>query len=173
MYSAIINFEVFESYYYQSKFLVPSSSDLSKFHETWLSQIVVSLLKQPFIAVFLVTSGVIISRLKPSARTLFLWNGSVLIAVIVLLIPHALFGCDEAIQSDRDEKLQFFCNFNCRCQNQEVFSPVCTELGQKTYFSPCHAGCMSLQTINDVKVCMQGMIVILIIIMRYKILADL
>merc|ERR1712012_1172635 len=37
------------------------------------------------------------------------------------------------------------CNSGCTCSMQR-FSPICTADGSTTYFSPCHAGCLSVES---------------------------
>lgn len=152
MTASIVNFQIFQSYFFQSRFLISVSEDASGFNDTYLAQIIVNLLKQPFIVISVVASGVVISKLKPRARNLIVWNLSILILVIVLFIPYAFFTCSESIQSEYDKYLTHYCNSDCNCDNSVAFSPVCTEIGQKTYFSPCHAGCTTVQVLNNIKV---------------------
>lgn len=152
MTASIVNFQIFQNTFFQSRFLISVSADESGFSDTYLAQIIANLLKQPFIAISLIASGVIISKMRPKARNLAAWNLSILVLVMVMFIPHAFFTCSESIQSEYDRYLTYYCNSNCDCDDNVIFSPVCTEIGQKTYFSPCHAGCTTVQTLNNVKV---------------------
>lgn len=152
MTASLVNFQIFQKYFFQSRFLVSVSEDESGFSDTYLAQIIVNLLKQPFIVTSMIASGVLISKLKPNARSLATWNLSILVLVIVLFIPHAFFTCSESIQSEYNRYLTYYCNSDCDCNSGVTFSPVCTEIGQKTYFSPCHAGCTTVQVLNNVKV---------------------
>lgn len=152
MTASIVNFQAFQSYFFQSRFLIPVSEDVSGFSDTFLAQIIANLLKQPFIVIAIIASGVIISKLTPNAQHLAAWNLFILILVILLFIPHAFFTCNESIQSEYDRYLTYYCNVDCDCNSGVTFSPVCTEIGRKTYFSPCHAGCTTVQIVNNVKV---------------------
>lgn len=152
MTASIINFQYFQNYFFQSRFLISVSSDESGFRDTYLAQIIANLLKQPFVVISIIVSGVVISKLKPTARNLALWNLSILLLVIMLFIPHAFFTCSESIQSEYNRYLTYYCNSDCDCDSRVDFSPVCTEIGRKTYFSPCHAGCTTVQVINNLKV---------------------
>lgn len=152
MTASIVNFQIFQNYFFQSRFLISVSADESGFSDTYLAQIIANLLKQPFIVVTIIASGVIIAKLKPKARNLAAWNLSMLVLVTIMFIPYAFFTCSDSIQSEYDTYLNYYCNSDCNCDSGVAFSPVCTEIGQKTYFSPCHAGCTTVQVLNNVKV---------------------
>lgn len=152
MTASIVNFQIFQNYFFQSRFLISISEDESGFSDIYLAQIIANLLKQPFIVISMIASGVIISKLKPKARNLAAWNLSILVLVMVMFVPYAFFTCSESIQSEYNRYLNYYCNSNCNCNGGVTFSPVCTEIGQKTYFSPCHAGCTTVQVLNNMKV---------------------
>jgi len=50
---------------------------------------------------------------------------------------HVLDDSDDSLKVV--SRLQLECNLNCSCPSSLVYDPVC--LDQKTYYSPCHAGC--------------------------------
>lgn len=152
MTASIINFQIFQNYFFQSRFFISVSADESGFSDTYLAQIVANLLKQPFIVISIIASGLVISKLKPKARNLAAWNLFALTLVTIMFIPHAFLTCSESIQSEYDRYLTYYCNSDCGCDVGVTFAPVCTEIGQKTYFSPCHAGCTTVQLLNNVKV---------------------
>lgn len=152
MTASIVNFQIFQSYFFQSRFLISISEDESGFSDTYLAQIIANLLKQPFVVISMIASGVVISKLKPKSRSLAAWNLSILILVMILFIPYAFFTCSESIQSEYDRYLTYYCNSDCDCDSGVVFEPVCTEIGKKTYFSPCHAGCTTVNALNNIKV---------------------
>ncbi|XP_012564749.1 solute carrier organic anion transporter family member 4C1 [Hydra vulgaris] len=68
-----------------------------------------------------------------------------------IFIPIVLIGCDEqevvgvAVpyldSSNASISLNSTCNINCHCNNH-VYKPVCSINDQKTFYSPCHAGCI-------------------------------
>lgn len=152
MTSALINFDMFQSYFYQSRFFVSASEDQSGFNDNSLTEITVNILKQPFIAINLLLSGLILAKFMPSAKHLATWNTVVLVMVIIFFIPHAFLSCSDNIQAEYGSYLNYYCNSRCNCQDEATFSPVCTQIGQQTYFSPCHAGCSSIQLLNGIKV---------------------
>lgn len=152
MTSALINFDMFQSYFYQSRFFVPVSTDQSGFDDNSLTQITTNILKQPFIATNLLVSGLIVAKFMPSAKKLVTWNTAVLVLVIILFIPHAFLSCSDNIKAEYGRYLNYYCNSRCNCEDEATFSPVCTQIGQQTYFSPCHAGCSSVTLLNNIKV---------------------
>ncbi|KAG8227796.1 hypothetical protein J437_LFUL006210 [Ladona fulva] len=98
-----------------------------------------------FSAIGVLASGIIISRLRPSARALALWNvfcGAVSAAGI---ISYAFLGCpavDENLLPSGELRTEFECNSNCACDYVK-YSPVCSAAdGTTTFISPCHAGCV-------------------------------
>lgn len=152
MSTALVNFEMFQNYFYQSRFYVPISSDQSGFDDNSLTEIVTNILLRPFIAINLLASGLILAKWTPSAQKLAVWNTSVLILVILFFIPHAFLSCSDNVKSEYGSYLNYFCNSKCNCRDDATFSPVCTQIGQQTYFSPCHAGCSSVELLNNIKV---------------------
>lgn len=89
------------------------------------------------------SSGYIISKYKPSLRTLFLWNVLVGICFIMGQTSYLFLTCENGNQLTTTGKLNLTnsCNFKCAC-DAVPYSPVCDELTGTTYFSPCHAGCV-------------------------------
>lgn len=152
MTSALINFDMFQSYFYQSRFYVSSSTDQSGFNDNSLTQITANILKQPFIAINMLVSGLILAKFMPSAKKLAMWNTAVLVLVILFFIPHAFLSCSDNIKAEYGRYLNYYCNSRCNCDDEATFSPVCTQIGQQTYFSPCHAGCSSIELLNGIKV---------------------
>lgn len=45
-----------------------------------------------------------------------------------------------------------FCSHRCSCDPDIRFTPVCPADGVQTFFSPCHAGCVSDHIVNDQRV---------------------
>jgi Organic Anion Transporter Polypeptide (OATP) family len=65
--TAIINFFRHESNYLQSRFFLPTSES-DGLNNEWTSQLVVSLLKPPMLALAILTSGLIIAKAGPSSK---------------------------------------------------------------------------------------------------------
>lgn len=152
MYASTKNFELLQDDFYQSKFYMPRN-DLSGYQSPWLGQIITNLLRQPFSALCIVTTGIVLVKLRPKARYLAMWNALVIMLVAIFYFAYMMFQCIEKIQTEFGSRISIpFCSSTCSCPGDTVFAPVCTTQGQKTYFSPCHAGCSSVEEINDVRV---------------------
>lgn len=89
------------------------------------------------------SSGYVISKYKPTLRTLFLWNIFVGIFCIMSETSYLFFSCENGNLLTETGKLNLTnsCNMKCSC-DAVPYSPVCHELTGVTYFSPCHAGCV-------------------------------
>lgn len=109
-----------------------------------------------FSAIGVLSSGAIISRYKPKARALAMWNVFVNVVTVLMMISYAFMGCSEAensiiVNHPSSIDLTPTCNSNCNCDYVK-YSPVCGEDGN-TYISPCHAGCKDDFMKGDEKVC--------------------
>ncbi|KAH8253215.1 hypothetical protein KR032_004141, partial [Drosophila birchii] len=94
-----------------------------------------------FSAAGVLISGYVISKYKPSARTMAAWNFVLDYIRVAALICYALVGCDEG---DRANSLTIIptgdsCSASCDCE-YVYYAPVCGPQNI-TYISPCHAGC--------------------------------
>ncbi|XP_005176679.1 solute carrier organic anion transporter family member 74D [Musca domestica] len=98
-----------------------------------------------FSAVGVLLSGVVISKFKPSARYLAAWNILVDIVTLTGMIIYIFIGCaanDNSLINNPNESVlntTLSCNSVCHCDYVR-YMPVCGE-DQRTYISPCHAGC--------------------------------
>lgn len=100
-----------------------------------------------FSAVAILASGFVISKYKPKARVLALWNVIVGLLSVAGIISYVFLGCATNgnqlnIPEDRSLFSKFPCNENCGC-DYVGFNQVCTENGEP-FISPCHAGCRSV-----------------------------
>lgn len=81
-------------------------------------------------------SGLLISKFKPSARTLTFLHFLGGIFVTIGVFSYAFLGCDEtkiAVTNFNEDS----CSQGCNCDFNPVFSPVCGSDGL-TYVSPCY-----------------------------------
>ena len=98
----------------------------------------------------ILVAGIVITKYKPRARYLSLWNVIVGVLSVLSIISFSFMGCDEsrnAVTVDSD--LNPSCNTECRCDFVK-YSPVCGADGS-TYISACHAGCSSVSVKNGTK----------------------
>lgn len=106
-----------------------------------------------FSAMGVVASGAVISRFKPRPRYLAAWN---LIVETLEVIGHLSYGfltCEVEdlhgeMKPDHSWDLTADCNSECVCGPTVKYSPVCATDGSKTFYSACHAGCTTAETIN-------------------------
>lgn len=98
----------------------------------------------------LLAAGFVITKFKPSARHLALWNVIVGFLAVVSIISMSFMGCDEsrnAVKAHHEGNPS--CNSDCNCDFVK-YSPVCG-LDGVTYISGCHAGCKEIMTKNMTK----------------------
>ena len=97
-----------------------------------------------FSALGVLLAGAVISKYKPSARSLALWNVFCGAGSVIGMVSYAYLGCSVAdhaviINQPSLTDLTPTCNSNCHCDFVK-YSPVCGE-NNNTYISACHAGC--------------------------------
>ncbi|XP_023287779.1 solute carrier organic anion transporter family member 5A1 [Orussus abietinus] len=93
-------------------------------------------------------SGAVISKFKPGPRPLLAWNVLVGFCFVAGQIFFIFLGCaDPGISGLNLETEQLnltaACNVNCGCEGIK-YAPVCHEPSGTTYYSACHAGCMTI-----------------------------
>ena len=101
-----------------------------------------------FSAFGVLISGLAISKFKPRARYLAVWNVVVGAISVLGMISYAFLGCstpnqETSVLADGSLKTLLPCNENCMC-DYVTYNPVCSEYGQ-TFISPCHAGCTGVK----------------------------
>ncbi len=95
----------------------------------------------------ILAAGFVITKYKPRARYLALWNVIVGFLSVVSVLSFSFMGCEEhGIQTSVDISP---CNAPCNCDFVK-YSPVCGIDGV-TYVSPCHAGCSQIEFMNKTK----------------------
>ncbi|XP_019868360.1 solute carrier organic anion transporter family member 74D [Aethina tumida] len=105
-----------------------------------------------FSAVGILLSGLIISRYKPRARYLAAWNVIVGGISVMGIISYAYLGCAEndnraPLLPDGQLKVERKCNQDCNCDYVK-YNPVCSQDGETSFISACHAGCTQVRKIN-------------------------
>lgn len=104
-----------------------------------------------FSAIGILISGLIISKYKPGARSLAMWNVIVGTISALGLVSYAYLGCPAndtqgTILASGELNATQVCNVNCNCDYVK-YSPVCAY--GKSYISPCHAGCKSSEILSN------------------------
>ncbi|XP_044256188.1 solute carrier organic anion transporter family member 74D-like isoform X2 [Tribolium madens] len=140
MESGLINFNIFEKYFNQSRFQISYDNDTS------YTQITTNVLKQPLVALSMIASGLLTAKASTS-KSLAKWNIAAIILVVIFFGSTAFLKCDPTTKYEDllDKNMCKRCN--CTFNN---FEPVCIKT--KTYYSPCCAGCQSVTTKNSRKV---------------------
>ncbi|EFA10914.2 solute carrier organic anion transporter family member 74D isoform X2 [Tribolium castaneum] len=148
MESGLINFNIFEKYFNQSRFQISYDNDTS------YTQITTNILKQPLVAVSMIACGLLTAKAKHS-RSLAKWNIAAIILVVLFFGSTAFLKCNPTTKYE-DLLDKNMCK-RCNC-TFDSFEPVCIE--DKTYYSPCCAGCKGVTTMNSRKIftsCIAGM----------------
>ncbi|XP_015376855.1 PREDICTED: solute carrier organic anion transporter family member 4C1-like [Diuraphis noxia] len=99
----------------------------------------------------IVTSGLVISKFKPSPRSLAMWNFIAEALEVVGHLAYIFLGCAAEDlhgqwNADKTWNLTMDCNVGCNCGKSMNYNPVCSFDGSTTFYSPCYAGC-TLETI--------------------------
>lgn len=84
-------------------------------------------------------SGYVITKYKPPAKYLFLWNVIWGFTAVFIRFLYTQIGCDGGNLLLVNGSI-VSCNSNCNCDDIP-YSPVCDRSTNTTYFSACHAGC--------------------------------
>ncbi|XP_070501306.1 solute carrier organic anion transporter family member 74D-like [Chironomus tepperi] len=107
-----------------------------------------------FSAIGILSAGLVITKYKPKARSLALWNVIVGFLAVFGILAYTQLGCVEnensvVLNTPLPDILDPTCNSNCNCDYVK-YSPVCGA-DNKIYISPCHAGCKSYHKDNGTK----------------------
>lgn len=161
MLTALINFEIYQNIFYQLRFFVNVGRDLSGYHDPLIAQIIMNIIKYPFIAISLIATGLIVAKTQPAAKSLAIFNVAIYIIAALLYVSFVFSRCNDRINREFDGKLTIpLCSSHCICKDIQ-FQPVCTTQGNVTYFSPCHAGCKTVETIRGIEVIVINLVGIL------------
>lgn len=109
-------------------------------------------------AMAFLVSGMVISRFRPRAWVLAVYDVVVGLVFVGGLVFYAFWGCHtKAVRGltanggEYQIEINTDCNSECRCSPNRL-APVCSTDGQTNYFSACHSGCRSVETIDDRKI---------------------
>lgn len=98
----------------------------------------------------LLSAGFVITKYKPRARYVTLWNFIIGVFSVLSILSFSLLGCDESRNAVKINYDDFpSCNSECNCDFVK-YSPVCGVDGV-TYISGCHAGCTAVFSRNATK----------------------
>lgn len=88
------------------------------------------------------------------SRKIVAWNVITALIVCLLFVGFIFIECSHnAIAGTYGNKLTLpYCSRGCVCDFDLRFTPVCPDNSVKTYFSPCHAGCVSDQVVNGQRI---------------------
>ncbi|CAG9855220.1 unnamed protein product [Phyllotreta striolata] len=148
--SALTNFSLVSKYFNQSKYHVPVEiKDSTGYSDPDIIQFTTNLLRQPLVAISLVTCGMIISKLRPKAKYLVIWNITAFLLVMIIFASSMFWNCTKGIYNEHKHAITIpFCSSKCNCPHAEPFQPVCVD--GKTFFSPCLAGCKNYSVATQV-----------------------
>ncbi|XP_031628442.1 solute carrier organic anion transporter family member 74D-like [Contarinia nasturtii] len=90
-------------------------------------------------AIGMMLAGIIITKYKPNASSLYFWNVFIGLITLCCMISYTQLGCDNNHSLLLNQSI-VSCNDNCNCEDIS-YSPVCDLSTSTTYFSACHAGC--------------------------------
>ncbi|CAG9770271.1 unnamed protein product [Ceutorhynchus assimilis] len=142
MQAAIVNFNMKEKQFNQSKYHVSRYNDASGYSDPMLIQFTTNYLKQPLIAVAYISVGMAIAKMQPSPKYLVLWNIKVFVMVLIGFAGIRFLNCTNKLKNELEGKLTIpYCSWDCGCSLDGPFQPIC--LNAQTRFSPCWAGCTS------------------------------
>ena len=95
-------------------------------------------------AIGLLTSGVILSKCKFSARLITGWNVVIFGLILGWLLLFGSIGCPTTdVYGEKTENginINGQCNSNCGCPTSRP-EPICSKDGVTNFYSPCVAGC--------------------------------
>ncbi|KAJ9590579.1 hypothetical protein L9F63_016348, partial [Diploptera punctata] len=102
------------------------------------------------------SSRIVISKFKPRARYLAAWNVVVELCEVIGYFSYSFITCgiDDLHgekNTDGSWNLTAECNMDCECGLRINYSPVCSLDRSTTFYSPCHAGCTTVEVINGTK----------------------
>ncbi|XP_055706090.1 solute carrier organic anion transporter family member 74D-like [Phlebotomus papatasi] len=94
-----------------------------------------------FTGIGTILSGFVMSRYKPSAKKIVIWNCVISFVCVMCNLTYSQLGCTakESVFDANTLSIQSSCIENCNCDFVQ-YAPVCGE-DNKTYISACHAGC--------------------------------
>ncbi|XP_031618934.1 solute carrier organic anion transporter family member 74D isoform X2 [Contarinia nasturtii] len=151
--TALINFTLQQDNYLQSRFLMPADGS-NVLNNEWTSRTLSKLIQPIVVGLAILIGGLIIAKATPSPRKIVAWNLITALIVCLLFVGFIFIECSHnAIAGAYGKRLVLpYCSRSCVCDSDIRFTPVCPENSEKTFFSPCHAGCVTEQEVNGQRV---------------------
>ncbi|XP_044765460.1 solute carrier organic anion transporter family member 4C1-like isoform X2 [Coccinella septempunctata] len=146
MESALINFDIFENYFKQSRFFISDNFDNFGFTSSFSLNFLANIMEEPLTISCLIIAGLVISRKKAKVKYLILWNIAIYSVASILFVGNLFTKCEYEDIS----QLVPSCSVDCNCTLDETFNPVC--LKGRTYYSPCHAGCRTIERLEEYQI---------------------
>ena len=95
-------------------------------------------------AIGLLTSGLVLSKCKLSARIITGWNVVIMAVILAWLVLFGSIGCPTSNvygeETENGVNINVGCNFECDCPVSRP-DPICSSNGVTNFYSPCAAGC--------------------------------
>ncbi|XP_014214469.1 solute carrier organic anion transporter family member 2B1-like [Copidosoma floridanum] len=147
--TALVNFSANENVLLESRFLAPRPTGrLLGFGDPLLSRLIATMTRPLLIGLAIVVAGLLIRRAKPGSRTLVIYSLAVLLLSALVVLGLAFNDCEKArirgFPNRGSVSPREYCNKDCQCTRDADFRPVCDSRGEWTFYSPCHAGCTSM-----------------------------
>ncbi|XP_046672746.1 solute carrier organic anion transporter family member 74D-like [Homalodisca vitripennis] len=156
MRNKILMYNIFASVFYIAGFL-PFWTFMPKYIETIYRQsaafasFITGTVGLIFSGIGILGSSLLISKIKPRARSLAAWNVAVGIFGTLGFISYVFLGCplNERLSVSLATGVSeaTICNQDCQCSFVK-YSPVCSPEG-RTFVSACHAGCSDYRTLAN------------------------
>ncbi|KAJ1528035.1 hypothetical protein ONE63_007956 [Megalurothrips usitatus] len=105
-----------------------------------------------FSGIGILLSGLVITKYRPHARQMALWNTLVGLISAAGIISYIFLGCPDndsyggLLKPSGELETSFQCNADCLCEYAK-YSPVCASDGYTTFISACHAGCRDYEVL--------------------------
>lgn len=153
--TAMSNYLALEDKYLESKFYIPRPLEAAGgFQDPWTSRLIISLLKPPLVALHILVSGLVISKIRMRAGRLTGLHTWIALSTAIFMFSRIFTTCPSLhIEGESGGRLQLLqtCNRECNCTDSAIFSPVCSQEGSILFYSSCHAGCKRVKYLDDVK----------------------
>ncbi|KAK2578878.1 hypothetical protein KPH14_009745 [Odynerus spinipes] len=154
--SALLNFMTHENIILESRYQIPRPTGLLiGFGDPLPSRLISSILKPILIGLIIIIVGLVLSKVKPRAAFIAGYNFIMIVLAAIIIFALVFATCDTPpiVGMDRGSiGLLKYCNKDCRCSRDADFRPVCDIRGTFTFYTPCHAGCTSVEYIDNMKI---------------------
>ncbi|XP_046476603.1 solute carrier organic anion transporter family member 2A1 isoform X1 [Neodiprion pinetum] len=153
--TALVNFMANESIFLESRYYIPRPTGMYLgFGDPWTSRLVAHITRPIIAGSLVIIAGLIIAKFRPAASYVAGYTVIAMALTATIFLALAFATCDKPsiVGTYRDTLILLkYCNKNCRCSRDADFRPVCDEQGRFTFYSPCHAGCTTVEFVNNTK----------------------